>query len=36
MEQIASFEDELSHLKVVEEKLVMENSDIQKRVDSET
>jgi len=34
-EQIVCFEQELGHLKIVEEKLVMENSDIQKRVNQE-
>jgi hypothetical protein len=31
-EQITSFEEELKHLQQVDEKLVMENSDIQSRV----
>ena len=35
-EQIVSFEEELKHLRQVEEKLLMENSDIQKRCKGET
>lgn len=34
-EQVVQFEGELYHLKTIEEKLVMENSDIQKRINVE-
>lgn len=35
-EQVVQFESELKHLKQIEEKLVMENSDIQQRLKAET